>query len=196
MNHRSSTCFIFLADSYCKPLLQSFTGVTFNSIIHDEARQLRAQIPMTITVSKLLPLLERLLEMCSSIMTFIRGAVEIEARFRAIECFEFVWNISKIAFVRWEDLKGATDRNTWFNAVEFAYRILPVFLDLEKDEHLNMTEHIILLIINVVKNFQLPSLIRELHFYFKINLVLCSIYYLLVYYQLYKKNPINTKCFV
>jgi len=58
-----------------------------------------------------------------------------------------VWNISKKAFVRWEDLKGATDRNTRFNAVKFAYTILPVFLDLEKDEHLNMTEHIILIII-------------------------------------------------
>jgi hypothetical protein len=67
---------------------------------------------------------------------------------------------------------------------------------LEKDEHLNMTEHIILLIINVVKNCQLPSLIRELHFCFEINLVLYSIYYIFVYYQLYKKSPINTKFFV
>lgn len=130
--------------------------------MHDEARILRTQILITMSVSKLLPLLGRLLEICSSIMNLIRGAMDIEVRFRAIECFEFVWNVSKIAIVRWEDLQGPADRNTSFNAVQYAYTMLPVFLDLEKDEHLEMTEHIILLIIDIVKDCQLPSLIREL----------------------------------
>ena len=63
----------------------------FNSI-RDEACQLSLLIPMEMSATNLVPILQRLLEMSSSIMKLFRGAMAIEVRLQAIECFGFVWN--------------------------------------------------------------------------------------------------------
>jgi len=63
----------------------------FNSI-RDEACQLRLLISMAMSATNLVPILQRLLEIPSSLMKLFRGAMAIEVRLQAIECFEFVWN--------------------------------------------------------------------------------------------------------
>lgn len=124
------------------------------SPIHDEARQLRAQISLAMTVSAVLPLLQRLLEMSCYLTNLIRESTEADFRCHSIESFEYVWNTTKIAVVRWEDLKGLTNQDTSLNAVRYAYGTLPLFSNWEKLDHLEMLGNVILLIINTVKNSQ------------------------------------------
>ena len=131
--------------------------------IHEEARKLRSQILLATTLPTVLSLLERLLDLCASIMYQIRCSMEVEVRYQAIECFEYVWGASKMAVGRWRDMvEGSRDRNTFLRAVQYAYEILPVFISLEISEHLEMVEHVMLLVINTVKNCQDPSSIGEL----------------------------------
>lgn len=129
--------------------------------IHDEARQIRAQIPLAMTVSSVLPLLQRLLEMSSSLTNLIRESMQVKACSQTIESFEYVWNTSKVAVVRWEDLKGLKNNDTSLNAVKYAYGTLPLFNNWEKSDHLEMLENAILLIFNTVKNSQLEPPNRE-----------------------------------
>ena len=146
--------FIFL-DSYSQPLPPESTVVI--NPIHDEARQLRAQIALAMTVSAVLPPLQRLLEMSCFLTNLIRETTDVDARCHTIESFEYVWNTSKIAVVRWEDLKGLTNYDTSLNAVRYAYGTLPLLSNWEKSDHLEMLENVILLISNTVKNSQFPS---------------------------------------
>ncbi|KAK4036539.1 hypothetical protein OUZ56_028590 [Daphnia magna] len=124
--------------------------------IQEEARKLRSQTALVMTVSALLPLLERLLELSSSIANRIRGAMEAEAIPHAIECLEYVWSASKAAILRWEDLKGRSSRDTSLIAVQYAYGTLPVFTNWEQSKHLEMLESIVVLTLNTVKNWQPP----------------------------------------
>ncbi|KAI9551733.1 hypothetical protein GHT06_022069 [Daphnia sinensis] len=129
--------------------------------IQEEARKLRSQTALVMTVSALLPLLERLLELSSSIANRIRGAMEPEAIPHAIECLEYVWNATKVAIVRWEDLKGRSTRDPYLAAVQYAYGTLPVFTTWEQSKHLEMLENVVMLILNTVKSWQPPPSSRE-----------------------------------
>lgn len=78
--------------------------------------------------------------------------MEVEVRYKAIECFEYVWGASKIAVGRWGDMvETSMDRNTFLKAVQYAYEILPVFVSLEINEHLEMVENVMLLALNTVR---------------------------------------------
>lgn len=125
--------------------------------IYGEARLLRSQVSLVQTVPSLLPLLLRLLELSSSTTSQIRVILELEVRYRAIECFEYVWNASKMAIIRWDHLKVAMNRDTLLNAIRYAFGTLPVFINWEKNEHLEMLESVILLCSNTVKNWKQPS---------------------------------------
>jgi hypothetical protein len=121
--------------------------------IQEEARQLRSQISRVTTISTVLSILERLMELSSSITNKIRFfGSDYELRFEAAELFEYVWGISKMAVCRWEEIEGSSFNNTSLRAVQYAYETLPVFINLEIYEHLEMMEHILILIINTVKN--------------------------------------------
>ncbi|KAI9551693.1 hypothetical protein GHT06_022029 [Daphnia sinensis] len=122
--------------------------------IYEEARLLRSQASQVQTVPSLLPLLLRLLELSSSTTKQIRATLEVEVRSRAIECSEYVWNASKMAIIRWDQLENATNRDTFLNAIRYAFGTLPVFINLEKKEHLEMLESVILLSFNTVKNWK------------------------------------------
>ncbi|XP_057379346.1 uncharacterized protein LOC130701400 isoform X2 [Daphnia carinata] len=124
--------------------------------IQEEARKLRSQTALVMTVSALLPLLERLLELSGSIANRIRGAMEPDTIPHALECLEYVWHASKVAIVRWEDLKGRSTRDPCLSAVQYAYGTLPVFTNWEQSKHLEMLEHVVLLTHNAVKNWQPP----------------------------------------
>ncbi|XP_059353291.1 zinc finger protein 33A-like [Daphnia carinata] len=125
--------------------------------IYEEARLLRSQASLVQTVPSLLPLLLRLLELSSSAMNQLRAIQEVEVRSRTIECFEYVWNASKIAIIRWDHLKNAMNRDTLLNAIRYAFGTLPVFINIEKNEHLEMLESVVLLSFNTVKNWKQPS---------------------------------------
>ncbi len=93
------------------------------------------------------------MELSSSITNKIRFfGSDYELRFEAAELFEYVWGISKMAVCRWEEIEGSSFNNTSLRAVQYAYETLPVFINLEIYEHLEMMEHILILIINTVKN--------------------------------------------
>ncbi|XP_046438813.1 myoneurin-like isoform X1 [Daphnia pulex] len=126
--------------------------------IHEEARKLKSEVLLATTLPVVLSLLERLLDLSASIMHQIRISIEVEVRHKAIECFEYVWSASKIAVGRWRDMvETSMDRNTFLRAVQYAYKILPVFFSLEINEHLEMVENVMLLALNTVKNCQHPS---------------------------------------
>lgn len=125
--------------------------------IQEEARQLRTQTTQVSTLSGLMPLLERLLELSATITSRIRGVMDVQERSQAVECLEYVWNASKTAIVRWEDLKGRTNRDGLLNAVQYAYGTLPVFINWEQSKHLEMLENVTLLSLNTVKNWNTPS---------------------------------------
>jgi hypothetical protein len=91
----------------------------------------------------------------------MREKMEVESRSQTIESFEYVWNTSKVAVVRWEDLKGLMNHDTSLNAVKYAYGTLPLFNDWEKSDHIEILENVILLIVNTVKNSQLQPSNRE-----------------------------------
>lgn len=129
--------------------------------MYDEARKLRSQTAEAITVSALLPLLERLLELSSSMTNRIRATMEVEAISHAIECLEYIWNASKVAIVRWEDLRGRSNRDTYLDAVQYAYGTLPIFTNWEQSKHLEMLENVIVLSVNAVKNWHPPPSSRE-----------------------------------
>lgn len=130
--------------------------------IQEEARQLRAQISPSTTLSGILSLLERLLELSASTTIEIRDSVKFEMRSQAIECFEYLWSASKMAVCVWEDIEGSMESNPSLKAVQYAYELLPTFIKWHKIKHLEMVGHIILLSINTVKNSQhQASLIRE-----------------------------------
>ena len=130
--------------------------------IQEEARQLRAQISPSTTISGILSLLERLLELSASTTIEIRDSVKFEMRSQAIECFEYLWSASKMAVCVWEDIEGSMESNPSLKAVQYAYELLPTFIKWHKIKHLEMVGHIILLSINTVKNSQhQASLIRE-----------------------------------
>lgn len=129
--------------------------------IHDEARHLRTQTTQVPNLPKLLPILERILELSASITNRIRGTIEVEARSHAIECLEYVWNAFKTAIVRWEDLKGRSNRDPFLSAIQYAYGSLPVFTTWEQSKHLEMLENVILLCLNTVKNWQPSPSSRE-----------------------------------
>ena len=152
--------FLFPLDSYCQPSHRS--TLMMNSMsIHVEARQIRAQIPLAMTISAVLSLLQRLLEMSCSLTNLMREEMGVESRSQTIESFEYVWNTSKVAVVRWEDLKGLMNHDTSLNAVKYAYGTLPLFNDWEKSDHIEILENVILLIVNTVKNSQLQPSNRE-----------------------------------
>ena len=94
------------------------------------------------------------MELSSSIANKIRFfGSDYELRSDAAELFEYVWGISKMAVCRWEEMEGSmSNSNTFLRAVQYAYETLPVFINLEIYEHLEMMEHILILIINTVKN--------------------------------------------
>lgn len=137
--------------------------------IQEEARQLRTQSAQVTTLSDLMPLLERLLELSASITNRIRGVMDVEARSQATECLEYVWNASKTAIVRWEDLKGRTNRDNSLNAVQYAYGTLPVFINWEQSKHLEMVENVLILSLNTVKNWNPGPSSRESAFNFLIH---------------------------
>jgi hypothetical protein len=149
--------------------------------IHEEARKLKSEVLLATTLPVVLSLLERLLDLSASIMHQIRISMEVEVRHKAIECFEYVWSASKIAVGRWRDMvETSMDRNTFLRAVQYAYKILPVFFSLEINEHLEMVENVMLLALNTVKNCQHPSSTGELDFLFvliclSLVKILCSI---------------------
>jgi hypothetical protein len=121
--------------------------------IQEEARQLRSQISRVTTISTVLSILERLMELSSSITNKIRFfGSDYELRSDAAKLFEYVWGISKMAVCRWEEMEGSSFNNKILRAVQYAYETLPVFINLEIYEHLEMMEHILILIINTVKN--------------------------------------------
>lgn len=134
--------------------------------IHSEASQLRKETAQAMSISEVLPLLDRLLDLSSSIVTGIRGAMEVEARSRAVECLEYVWNASKIAIVRWEDIKGRASRDPYLAAIQYAYGTLPVFTNWEQNKHLEMLENVILLSASAVKNWEPSPSSRESAFLF------------------------------
>lgn len=127
----------------------------------DEARQIRSQISMLTTVPALLPLLERLLELSTSIAKHIPKAIRKEVRFQVIECLEYLLHTTRMVIVRWEDLIGLMYRDTSLNAIQYAYRTLPIFINWEKNEHLEMLDNVLLLIFHTVKNKQYPPPIRS-----------------------------------
>ncbi|XP_046438095.1 histone-lysine N-methyltransferase PRDM16-like isoform X3 [Daphnia pulex] len=130
--------------------------------IQEEARQLRTQISPSTTLSGILSLLERLLELSASTTIEIRDSVKFEMRSQAIECFEYLWSASKMAVCVWEDIEGSMESNPSLKAVQYAYELLPTFIKWHKIKHLEMVGHIILLSINTVKNSQhQASLIRH-----------------------------------
>lgn len=149
--------------------------------IHEEARKLKSEVLLATTLPVVLSLLERLLDLSASIMHQIRISMEGEVRHKAIECFEYVWSASKIAVGRWRDMvETSMDRNTFLRAVQYAYKILPVFFSLEINEHLEMVENVMLLALNTVKNCQHPSSTGEFDFLFvficlSLVKILCSI---------------------
>ena len=87
--------------------------------------------------------------------------MEVEARSRAVESLEYVWNASKMAIVRWEDIKGSTSRDPYLKAIQYAYGTLPVFTNWEQNKHLEMLESVILLSSSAVKNWEPPASSRE-----------------------------------
>lgn len=125
--------------------------------IQEEARQLRTQTTQVSTLSGLIPLLERLLDLMATITSRIRGVMDVEARSQAIECLEYVYNASKTTILRWEDLKGRTNRDSLLNAVQYAYGTLPVWSNWEQNKHLEMLENVTLLCLNTVKNWSTSS---------------------------------------
>lgn len=112
-----------------------------------------------------MPLLERLLELSASIAVKIRG-VDVEARPRAVECLEYVWNATKTAIIRWEDLKNRATRDKFLCAIQYAYGTLPVFINWDKPTHLEMLENAIELCLNTVKNWHPTPSSRESAFLF------------------------------
>jgi hypothetical protein len=71
-----------------------------------------------------------------------------------------------MAILRWEDLKGRTNHDSYLNAVQFAYGTLPVFTSWEQRKHLEMLENIVLLSLNTVKNWQPSPSSRESALFF------------------------------
>lgn len=119
---------------------------------------------MLTTVPALLPLLERLLELSTSIAKHIPKAIRKEVRFQVIECLEYLLHTTRMVIVRWEDLIGLMYRDTSLNAIQYAYRTLPIFINWEKNEHLEMLDNVLLLIFHTVKNKQYPPPIRKLNY--------------------------------
>lgn len=142
-------------------LLSTPSHLLMINSIFDEARQLKSRTGQVMSMSALLPLLERLLELVASIANRIRGTMEVEAISQATECLDYVWTASKMAILRWEDLKGRSNCDTFLNAVQFAYGTLPVFTSWEQRKHLEMLENVVLLSLNTVKNWQPPPSSRE-----------------------------------
>lgn len=142
-------------------LLSTPSHLLMINSIFDEARQLKLQIGQVITMSALLPLLERLLELVGSIANRIRGTMEVEAISQATECLDYAWNASKTAIIRWEELKGRSIHDNSLNAIQFVYGTLPIFASWEQRKHLELLENVVLLCLNTVKNWQPPPSSRE-----------------------------------
>lgn len=152
----------FLADSSNKLLPLSDQPIKF---IHEETRQIRSQTLLAMTVSNLMPLLKRLLTLSSSIIKRIREKKEIDTCSQIIETFEYVWNTYKMVIVRWKDLKGPMIQDASLTSIQNSYGTLPVFINWEKSEHLEILENAIVLSLNTVNNWQPPATSREMPYY-------------------------------
>lgn len=122
--------------------------------IREEVRQLKSWILPAAPISSKLSLLGRLLELSATIANQIRGFMADEIRHEAAECLEYVWAASKMAVGRWEEMEDSMNRQTFLRAVQYAFAIYPVTLINLPMNNLEIMRHIMLLIINTVKNCQ------------------------------------------
>ena len=77
------------------------------------------------------------MELPASIVKEIRGSVAVEVRSQAIECFDYVQYVSKMAVWRWKDMEGSTESIFFLRAVRYACTTLPV-IKWEEKEHFEM----------------------------------------------------------
>lgn len=101
------------------------------------------------SLTDLLPVLERILDMMTAITVRMRSYVVCSSpdptiRAHTVECLEFIWSSSKSAIVRWDDLKRGAEAHA-LKAVQYAYGSLPVFVNWEDLKHLDMVESVVLL---------------------------------------------------
>lgn len=141
-----------------------------SNAIREEARQLRSQILLASTISAVLSLLERLLELSTSTTDQIRVSVDGEPRSQAVECFKYVWGTSELAVLRWKYVDDSTNRKSFLRAVQYAFSIFPAVSYSEMNKYLEIMENIILLIINTVRNYQLQSSFGELNYFINQNI--------------------------
>lgn len=128
--------------------------------IHDESRQLRAKSASVSSINGLMLLLKRLLELSASICQKIRG-MDVGCRSSAVECLEYVFNATKTAIVRGEDLKGATDHDCPLFAIKYAYGTLPAFINWEQNKYLEMLNCVIVLSLSTVEFWHSTSQSRK-----------------------------------
>nr|CAH0104818.1 unnamed protein product [Daphnia galeata] len=128
--------------------------LVFSNAIREEAYHLRSQILLASTISDVLSLLERLLELAVSIASKIRVSVEGDVLSQVVECFKYVWNTSELAVLRWKYVDDSMNRNSFFRAVQYAFTIFPAVSNLVMNQHLEIMEHLMLLITNTVRNYQ------------------------------------------
>ncbi len=146
--------------------------LVFSNAIREEAYRLRSQILLASTISDVLSLLERLLELAVSIASKIRVSVEGDVRSQVVECFKYVWNTSELAVLRWKYVDDSMNRNSFFRAVQYAFTIFPAVSNLVMNQHLEIMEHLMLLIINTVRNYQHQLSMGKFKLFYKLVLFL------------------------
>jgi hypothetical protein len=146
--------------------------LVFSNAIREEAYHLRSQILLASTISDVLSLLERLLELAVSIASKIRVSIEGDVRSQVVECFKYVWNTSELAVLRWKYVDDSMNRNSFFRAVQYAFTIFPAVSNLVMNQHLEIMEHLMLLIINTVRNYQHQLSMGKFKLFYKLVLFL------------------------
>ena len=74
-----------------------------------------------------------------------------------------------MVIVRWEVLKGHVSQDSSLSLIQNSHGTLPVFINWEKSEHLELLENAIVLSLNTVNHWQPapPASNREMHFFSK-----------------------------
>lgn len=121
------------------------------SAVQDDVRMLRQQMMYASSMHQLLPMLEKIFQLVRSVTENLQMTSAQLSRLQLIEMLEFVWNASKYAIVRWDELKESKN-DPFLSAIRYAYQTVPVFINW--DLHVSVIENVAFLCHHAIRNWK------------------------------------------
>jgi len=119
--------------------------------VQDDVRMLRQQMMYAGSMPQLLPMLEKIFRLVRNVTENLQMTSSQLPRMQLIEILEFVWNASKYAIVRWDELKESKN-DPFLSAIRYAYQTVPVFINW--DLHVSVIENVAFLCHHAIRNWK------------------------------------------